>query len=178
MQIRAAESGDADAIARVHVDAWRAAYRRIIDDAYLDGLSAERRAAAWRASLERGPPPETLVAVHEHACAGWICHDRSRDADDAARAGEIWAIYVSPERWRGGIGRALVQHAERALAARGLHACTVWVLERNDPAIAFYRAQGFGAEPDARREHPVGRQNLVEIRLRKALGACEAVPAA
>jgi len=43
MAIRTARFQDARQIAEVHVDSWRAAYREIVPDSLLEGLSVE----AW-----------------------------------------------------------------------------------------------------------------------------------
>lgn len=44
-EVRRAESGEELAVAEVHVRAWLAAYRGLVDDDYLDNLRAEDRAA-------------------------------------------------------------------------------------------------------------------------------------
>jgi hypothetical protein len=48
--VRPAVAKDADAIARLHILTWQAAYRAQIPDSYLDGLSDEIpvRAEFWR----------------------------------------------------------------------------------------------------------------------------------
>ena len=55
--------GDANAIAAVHAESWRTAYRGILSDAYLDGpIDAERR-RLWRARC-CGQAPATGVAFN------------------------------------------------------------------------------------------------------------------
>ena len=46
--IREATAFDSTALARVHVASWRAAYRGIIDDDWLDALSVDAQAARWQ----------------------------------------------------------------------------------------------------------------------------------
>ena len=48
MRIRPATEDDALAIGRVQVETWRAAYRSIVADATLAGLSPTERAHQWR----------------------------------------------------------------------------------------------------------------------------------
>jgi hypothetical protein len=53
--IREARISDAPGIARVRVDTWRTAYRGIVSDEHLNGLSCERAEASsrrWLASAE------------------------------------------------------------------------------------------------------------------------------
>jgi hypothetical protein len=47
VEVRRARVGDERAIADVHVRTWQAAYRGQVPDAFLDGLSIERRTQAW-----------------------------------------------------------------------------------------------------------------------------------
>ena len=57
MFLRPAVLSDANAIAEVHVRAWRETYRGIMPDKVLDELSAERSAERWSAD-DRGPVRE------------------------------------------------------------------------------------------------------------------------
>ena len=57
VSIRAAVGDDAPAIADVHVRAWQAAYRGIIEDEYLDGLSVDEQRASCG---ELGEGPEII----------------------------------------------------------------------------------------------------------------------
>jgi hypothetical protein len=55
MKIRPAISDDALPLARLHVAAWRAAYRGLVPDEFLDGLDVDARAArfgSWLAARE------------------------------------------------------------------------------------------------------------------------------
>ena len=71
-------------VARIHVDAWRAAYAGIVDPAYLADLSIERREAMWRQSVESGRP-HLLVAKRAARIMGWVALGACRD-DDAPPA--------------------------------------------------------------------------------------------
>ena len=50
-RVRLARPDDAEAIADAHVRGWLAAYRGLVPDAILDGLSVERRATFWRDTI-------------------------------------------------------------------------------------------------------------------------------
>ena len=54
MIVRQVLPGDVPAIAELIVAAWQAAYRGIIPDEMLDGMSAAEIAAAWRQILAEG----------------------------------------------------------------------------------------------------------------------------
>jgi hypothetical protein len=53
VKIRAAAPADTEAIGRVHVETWRSAYRGLVSDAYLAGLSPAERAVRWRTPTDR-----------------------------------------------------------------------------------------------------------------------------
>jgi hypothetical protein len=89
--IRSATPIDARAIATIHVEAWRAAYRGIVPDEYLDSLSIDGRESAWRQNL-LAADTSTWVAQESDAIVGWISVGASRDTDAGTSAGEIWAV--------------------------------------------------------------------------------------
>lgn len=141
MRVRRARPSDAAAIAGVHVRAWRAAYRGLLPDAVLDGLSVETRAGAWRRLLDSGE------------VSAWVAEDDDALVGFCSVAGaEITALYVEPERWRRGAGRALVGAARDAIAGDAL----AWVLESNEAALAAYRALGFAPDGERKREPVAG----------------------
>jgi hypothetical protein len=78
--IRPCAPEDADEIESLRVAGWRAAYRGIIPDAYLDGLpvDGERRR---RLMIERGGEYSESVAVHDSEIVGWVAAGPSRDED-------------------------------------------------------------------------------------------------
>jgi ribosomal protein S18 acetylase RimI-like enzyme len=63
--------------------------------------------------------------------------------------GEICSFFVAPARWRGGVGRKLMEGALDSLRERGYATATVWSFSDNERANAFYERLGFerdGAE--------------------------------
>jgi ribosomal protein S18 acetylase RimI-like enzyme len=141
--IRHATSEDAAALARVHIDSWRVAYRGLVPDSRLDGLDYGRRAARFRDELQEGPA-ETYVVEQAECILGFLTLDGCRDPDvDAQATGEIWGIYLAPQAWRRGTGTLLCRHAEQILASRGYGEIKLWVLAGNIAARRFYEALGF-----------------------------------
>ena len=103
MEIRVAIDSDARAIAEIHVHGWRSAYQGVVPQAHLDGLSVEMREVSWASAIEKGEP-QIMVAESDSRVIGWVAFGRCRDSDKADHAGEIWAIYVSPEQLGRGVG--------------------------------------------------------------------------
>jgi ribosomal protein S18 acetylase RimI-like enzyme len=168
--IDAAMPDDAQAVAQVHVDAWRAAYAGILSDEYLAGLSVAQRAAMWRDAIARRQP-ELLVARRDGGIDGWISIGPSRDEGAAADVGEVWALYVAPACWRSGAGRLLWQRARERLIERGFARAMLWVFAANPRAIGFYESAGFAVEPASARHFTLGGREVEELRCSTRLSA-------
>lgn len=165
--LRDAETSDAPALARISVDGWQQAYAGLLPQSYLDALDVDARMRGWLEVLET-TPMRPLVAEVAGVVAGFASFGPSRDDDaDATTTAEIYAIYVSPDRWRRGIGRDLLI-ASMAHCAAAFDTCTLWVLTGNESARAFYAAHGFLPDGAAKVE---SRRGVVldEVRYRAPL---------
>jgi len=153
---RPAGPSDADAIARVHVTAWQAAYRDLLPSDVLAALSVERRAARWAADLAGATATVTVtrVALEDGQVCGFASVGPCRDPDlRDSGAWELYAIYLAPTAWGRGIGRDLLAAALREVPA-GVPVVSLWVLEGNARGRRFYEAAGFVAD---------GRRQMIEI---------------
>jgi ribosomal protein S18 acetylase RimI-like enzyme len=159
--IRPATPEDAEAVARVHLQTWRAAYGHVFPREELEDFSGER--IARRAELHRRAPP--IVAEDGGEIVGFVSVGRAND-DDAD--GELYAIYVLPERWGSGIGRALIEAGEARLRELGHCQAVLWVLEDNPRARRFYERAGWKAD-GTRRPIEVFGVSVPEIRYAKQL---------
>jgi ribosomal protein S18 acetylase RimI-like enzyme len=169
MNIRPAIATDARSVATVHVHTWQSAYRGIVPDAYLDSLSIDARESIWGGILERGTP-ELWVAEIDSQVVGWSAFGASRDADARPQTGELEAIYVLPQFWKTGTGRALWLITRGRLIERGFATVTLWVLADNLKAIHFYAAAGFTADAASERQINRAGRTLREIRYESDLG--------
>ena len=145
LRIRRAELVDARAIAEIVVAGWQGAYRGLVPDEFLDSLSVAGREAAWREMLARdseGGLPAWL-AQRDGRAVGFVSSGPPRDEDVPLPAAEVYAIYVLPEAWRRGVGRALLETATGHWRARGTDTLVLWVLEGNARARRFYEAMGW-----------------------------------
>lgn len=156
--IRAGTPGDAEAVARVHVRTWQAAYAHVLPSERLAELSVERRAAQWR----EWPP---LVAEVDGTVVGFVSVGPSRDSD---ASGELFAIYVDPDHWGTGAGRDLITAGERCLRELGHVDAILWVLEDNPRARRFYERAGWHHD-GTRRPIEIFGTEVTEVRYRKHL---------
>lgn len=167
MTVRVATPADAPQIARIQVEAWRAAYVGIISDSHLAGLSIEARTDFWSKNLS-SPANNTLVAeTPEGRVAGWLTLSACRDADGEG-VGEIYALYVDPECWGTGTGKRLMAEALRLGAQRGYRVVTLWVLADNQRARRFYASVGF-VQDGMTKNVMIGERDLLHLRLRRPL---------
>lgn len=152
-QVRPAVPRDAAAIARVHVETWRASYAGVIPESYLIAMSEREQRRFWRRQIAtRGWAGSVLVAEAPDA-AGLERNDEEdrqvvgfgscgvlRGANLPYRA-EIYTLYVAGD-WQGrGIGRSLLTGLFQSLLRSGLPSAYLWVLSRNH-ARFFYEAMG------------------------------------
>jgi dihydropteroate synthase len=148
---REAGPGDAPVIAEVQVRSWREAYRGILPESILAGLSVEARTAAFRGALEAGAPVRIRLLEARGRPMGFAVTGPCRDEGaDPSLTGEVHAIYLLAEAWGQGLGRTLLARAEEDLLERGHREAVLWVLERNRRARRFYEAFGWTEGPSAR----------------------------
>lgn len=147
ISLRFATEADVEASADCHLACWREAYTPLADPERLAVRLADR--ARWvertREHLRAGPP--RLLAWRSSAAGpqviGLACAGPSRD-DDPPTPEELMMLYVRAA-WHGtGVAQALL---DGVIADRP---CSLWVLEGNLRAQAFYARNGFA--PDGARE--------------------------
>lgn len=139
-RIRPATEDDAPAIARVHVDTWRTAYRGIVDGAYLRSLSYPDFEKRRRQRLAT-PGTITFVAEVRGKVVGFATAGPNRDLDTEYDT-ELYAIYIRKAFARKGLGSALVAAVARGLSDAGHRAMVLWVLRDNAPSRRFYESLG------------------------------------
>jgi ribosomal protein S18 acetylase RimI-like enzyme len=164
--IRRATVDDADGIAEVQVKTWQVAYRGHMPDDFLNSLSVERRAAVWR-QLARASNQAIFVAEDpEGAIVGFVGLCSSRDEDAQPSTGEIAAIYVLPDSWDRGQGKALMDAAIDEGRTRGYDQVTLWVLDGNQRARRFYETYGFKCDGSTKEDSRWGNFTIREVRYR------------
>ena len=162
MRIRVATGEDAEGIASVQERTWQAAYRHVFPVAELErgGFIQPDR---WRGRLAHPPRGwSTFVAEDDGRVIGFVSVGPSRDE---VKTGELYAIYVEPEAWSTGVGRALIETAESRLHEQYAEA-TLWVLGDNPRARSFYERAGWTADGAEKSEERWGVR-ATEVRYRK-----------
>jgi ribosomal protein S18 acetylase RimI-like enzyme len=143
--IRRATVDDAEAIARTRIDGWRASYRGLIPDAYLDSMDVHASRALWEKILSvDSPTASVVVAAKDADIVGFAAGNILSESKQGLEA-ELTGIYVRREFQRAGIGHLLLGAVLADLRAQHPNGLIVWVLAGNKPARAFY--ERLGAEP-------------------------------
>ena len=188
-RLREARRGDELSVAEVHVRSWQEAYDGLMPAEFLAALDPRDRVGRYRFEDEEGPA--TLLAVIAEGgdggdpsltnsgevrsgsppspgerIAGFVSFGESRDQDTRGR-GEVYALYVDPESYGGGIGRMLMAEARRRLVADGFPEAILWVLQGNDRARGFYERERWLPDGTSRVEQPYGIVSNVDRFRRK-----------
>ena len=166
VSVRLARPDDAEALAETAVAAWREGFRGIVPD-HVDPRRAWSPQGVSQRLTGAGDGTEILAAEVEGAVRGLLLLGPSREAGARRAEGELIALYVHPDRWRRGVGRALVAKALERLAAAGYREAIVWTLAESPRNLAFYEALGFHRDGATQRRPSFG--NPLEVRLRIGL---------
>ncbi len=148
-RLRPLELEDCDELGRVHMAVWRDAYAGIMPADYLAGLSDAACADRWRAIAGRpaDAPARTLVVVDDRGrLCGFGSAGPSRD-EDAPTEWELYAVNLTASARGTGVADDLLD------ALLGGRDATLWVVEANARARAFYARRGF-VDEGGRAEHP------------------------
>lgn len=169
VQLRKAVAADSAAIARIHVAAWRAAYRGLMPDGVLENLSVDRSAILWERRLWQANGA-IFVVERDGEIIGFcdLIPSRDRDAERGVVA-EIGAIYIMPGHWRNGAGRMLTHRAIDEARKLGYRVLTLWALTSNLAARKFYEAIGFATDGAEKTEPAGDGSDFHEIRYRISL---------
>ncbi|RAR43553.1 GNAT family N-acetyltransferase [Paenibacillus sp. MDMC362] len=163
MQIRHANDQDAEGIANVHVNSWKTTYKGIVDDSFLENLSAADRIEGWRRKLANMPEDEQLLVIADEVgqIYGFMSYGTERE-QKISDVGELYAIYLLEEIQGMGWGRELFARLKEFLQKKGYRSLLVWVLEGNS-AEHFYKHMG--GQERRRKEIVIGGKTHTEVAL-------------
>lgn len=136
-----------DEVGQIYAESWKASYKGILPQHYLDKLTHDR----WDATL-RANPEASLVLHLDDKLIGASLTGFALDADREGY-GEIIAIYLLPEYQGKGYGKPLMKASLEKLMNEGCTSACLWALSQNTRAEKFYAHIGF---------HPTGKK-LMEL---------------
>lgn len=146
MEIKRAEQKDTASISRIHARSWKAAYKGIVPQSYLDDLKEDFWVAAFDTWLNDHVLTAAIIWDGERP-AGCVAYGKARD-EHMHGWGEIVSIYCLPEYFGKGFGAPLLQYALQDMRRAGFQSVYLWVLEENLRAQRFYSKHGFAKTSD------------------------------
>lgn len=164
--IRKATQADIPSIATLHIEGWKAAYGGLVDQAYLDSLSVEKRTKDWEGWMAAGES-ETLLAEEDGKAVGFITVGRTKTAPPGSSpirplfSAEVYALYLHPDVWRKGVGTALLKGAANLLKDQKHTSLCLWVMDGNARAKSFY--EKLGGQRVGKKMVEVGPNTLKEL---------------
>jgi ribosomal protein S18 acetylase RimI-like enzyme len=145
--LRIAGPADVDQLSAVFLDCWKISYAQVMPASLVESMTPHRARSLWADALKR--PHQTILAATAdeppNAVLGFAGFLLQEDG-----SGYVSSLYVSPYSQGAGVGRLLLNEAERELRDRGARTARLWVFEENAPSRAFYITQGW--QLDGRRE--------------------------
>ena len=132
--IRTAEKEDVWQIAEILVEDWQKAYRGIMDDAFLDSMSADQR---YEIEVKRYQ--KFVVAADGNEILGYAWLEMA--ADEPADC-EVIALYVRYSKRNNGIGKLLMRYAIKHFRESGKKQMIIWCLKENGESRKFYEKAG------------------------------------
>jgi ribosomal protein S18 acetylase RimI-like enzyme len=139
IDIRQAKKKDADALAAVREEAWRATYQGLIPHATLQQMIAAHGPSWWSNLISIGS--SVLLLDFDGKTQGYVSYGRARRGPAGIR-GEIYELYLTPTYQGAGLGKRLFETACAELRRRRLNGLVVWTLSDNVYACEFYEALG------------------------------------
>ena len=137
--IREAVVEDAEALARVMIDAMQSAFVGLVTQELLQWPDS---VANWKKGLTEGFGDDMFLDVAETEnglVLGYVMGGASQG--HPAYPGEVMQLHVLPDYQGQGIGALLMCHAAKRFAERGIHSLCVRVLRIN-PNRSFYERLG------------------------------------
>lgn len=153
---------DAEAIAEVHIRAWKDTYDHLLPAGFFTTEWQEGRRQLWRVILGTENPHRSVrVAVsetpgEERRIVGFALAGRPQDAK-APRGLLLYSLYVLAEHHGAGVGQGLLE------AVLGDRPAFLWVERTNARARAFYERNGFDVDGVEQVEEQF--PGIVEVRM-------------
>jgi len=142
MNIRKANSQDAQDIGKVHVDSWRTTYKGILPDDFLNNLSYEQRTELWKKNISDATNYVLVAENKQNEIIGFATGG-TRKTNSVPNATDLTSIYLLEEYQGMGIGKQLLKEIFAYFKLKGYEKVFVEVLAENKTRnfYEYYGAQ-------------------------------------
>lgn len=164
--IRSADDNDIPALAHIHVEGWKAGYKNIVDQDFLNTLNVDDRAKDWKSWMDAGEVP-TIIAEIDGKPVGFSIYGGLRTPPPGTSSirplytGELYALYVLPDHWGQGIGTALMKSAVNIMRENKHKSMCLWVVDKNERAKNLY--EKLGGQRIGKKQVEIGPSKVKEI---------------
>src|SRR5262249_4799330 len=137
---RRATIADSLAVGQVHVQSWRESFKGIVPQSFLNKMSVQERAGAFRIRFTDDDYRMFIAETPKNGVVGFADVWKARDADRPYQA-ELYGIYLLRDVQRQGVGTKLFTLGVESLVADGMNSMYVLTLETS-PFKSFYENMG------------------------------------
>lgn len=154
--IRRASTDDALTISEISVDTWKKAYAGLLPQELLANRTVdEKRINSWKENIAN--TDYTVLVYEDEKVCGYLWAGKKRDEIEVPY--EIYAIYVTPECQRSGIGQALVTAYKKMINNKPFY---LYIVKGNVSASAFYKKMGGKENAHYNRKLSIGKYSIEE----------------
>lgn len=165
MIIREFTKDDIDACAALHKSSCRESEKGIIFDEDLDRYDDDHFIENW---TEWSGYKETSIFVAEdnNQIIGFVMFGKVKTRPPFDKGivpkfgGEIYALYIHPDHFRQGVGKALFLKACEELTTQKITSMILWAMKKNKRACGFY--DSFSGDRVGKKKVEMGKRSWVE----------------
>jgi ribosomal protein S18 acetylase RimI-like enzyme len=165
MIIRAFSPEDIQDCAALHKASRRMSEQGVIYDSDLDRYDLDHFVQNWRDWSDNNET-NILIAEKDDKIVGFSMFGRTRTRPDFDKGvvprfgAEIYALFVHPDFFRQGIGKALFYESCQQLSEQKLNGMILWAFKKNKRANAFYTS--LGGEKIGKQKVELGEKSWAE----------------
>lgn len=171
--IRKATIKDSYTVANLIVNGWKTAYKGLLNDEFLNNLSAHKMSENWGKCIQNQTENNNIYVYEQDEKILGVIRFGAPDDNLSNYNAEIQVLYVEPTLKRKGIGSKLFNFAKNYFINKNITNMIIWCLKGNIPSIKFYEKMG-GKITSARKAsihdielEEVGLEYNLNIHLRK-----------
>lgn len=161
--IRNIKEKDIQSVVDIQIDAWKTAYKGVIEDNVLNSMNRDERIEKRRKDYKENG---FIVAELNNQVVGFCRYiDSNKFTLDISDIDcELLALYVKPELKYNGIGTKLVQFVMNEFKNKNKTKMILWCLKDNEPSKKFYTKMG--GEIIKERVIEIGEKEYLEVGFR------------
>lgn len=141
IKIRDIKKEDIPQVVDIQISGWRAAYKGMIDDEYLENMNVEKKIKMREKDYNE---TRFIVADINNEVVGFCRYtDNMEKTTETPEADcELRALYVKPELKHNGIGNEMFRYVVNEFKYMGKTKMVLWCLKDNALARRFYEKMG------------------------------------